>query len=138
MVGTRHIQIDARHVSEVTAVLMSLTKEMAAVIVVRCRTTRIMIQNEISVFIRLSVSAIAQMSELRDYTGWIFEQINAFYDQRRSKFRRIDIVGDRHWIGCGHTGHSFIENPQLVGGSLGGSHRSEGNRGDYEQAGLCL
>ena len=59
MVGTRHIEIDARDVSEIAAVLMSLKKEMPAIIVVRRGTTRIMIQNEISVLIRLSVSSIA-------------------------------------------------------------------------------
>ena len=56
MVGTRHIEIDARDVSEIAAVLMSLKKEMAPVIVVRRGATRIMIQNEISVFIRLGAS----------------------------------------------------------------------------------
>ncbi len=38
---------------------MSLKKEMAAVIVALCGATGIMIQNEISVFIRLSATAIA-------------------------------------------------------------------------------
>src|ERR1700746_2716046 len=99
MVGTRHIAIEARHVSEVTAVLMSLEEEMAAVIVVRGGATRIMIQNEIGVFVRLSASAIAQVAEFRNQARGIFEQIDAFSDQSRSKFRRIGVVGDRDWIG---------------------------------------
>ncbi len=116
MVWTRHIQIDTRHVSEVTAILVSLKKEMAP--------NRSQVSDhpdydpECGGVFRLSVSAIAQVPEFRDDAGWIFEQIDAFYDQRRSKFRRIDIVGDRHRIGCRHTAYSFIENPQLVGGSL--------------------
>ena len=56
MVGTRHIEIDARDVSEIAAVLMSLKKEMAPVIVVRRGATGIVIQNEIGVFIWLSAS----------------------------------------------------------------------------------
>src|SRR5690242_17347518 len=34
MIGTRHIQVDARDVSEIATVLMSLKKEMPAIIVV--------------------------------------------------------------------------------------------------------
>ena len=57
MIGTRHIEIDARDVSEIAAVLMSLKKEMAAIIVARRGATRIMIKNKISVFIRLGATA---------------------------------------------------------------------------------
>ena len=49
MSGTRHIQVDARDVSEIAAVLMSLKQEMPAIIVVRRGATRIMIKYEISV-----------------------------------------------------------------------------------------
>ena len=92
MIGRRHIEIDARDVSEIAAVLMSLKKEMAAVIVVRRGATGIMIKNEISVFIRLSATASAQVSESRDHARGILEQIDAFGDESRSKLRRIDIV----------------------------------------------
>jgi hypothetical protein len=66
MIGIRDIEIDARDVSQIAAVFMSLKKEMPPVIVVSRRTTRIMIQNEISVFIGLSATAIAKISESRD------------------------------------------------------------------------
>ena len=53
MIGRGHIEIDARDVSQIAAVLMSLKKEMAAIIVASRGATRIMIKNQISVFIRL-------------------------------------------------------------------------------------
>jgi hypothetical protein len=59
MVGMSHIEINARDVSEVAAVLMALKKEVPAVIIARRWATRIMIQNEIGVFVRLSATAIA-------------------------------------------------------------------------------
>ena len=59
MIGTRHIQVDPRDVSEIPAVLMSLEQEMPAIIIVRRGATRIMIKNEISVLIRFRVSSIA-------------------------------------------------------------------------------
>ena len=99
MVGTRDIEIDARDVSEITAVLVSLKKEMATVIVVGRGATRIVIQNEISVFIRLGASSAAQVSKPRDHARGVFEQIHPFGNESRSKFRRIDIVADRDWIG---------------------------------------
>ena len=43
MIGTCHIEIDSRDVSEVAAVLMSLKKEMPAIIIPSRGTTRIMI-----------------------------------------------------------------------------------------------
>ena len=58
-IGICHIEVNARDVSEIAGVLMSLKKEMAAVIVVMRRTTRVMIHDEISVFIRLSANASA-------------------------------------------------------------------------------
>ena len=64
---------------------MSLKKEMPAIIIVRRGATRIMIQNEISVFIRLSATAIAEISELRDQARGILEQIDAFDDQCREQ-----------------------------------------------------
>ena len=59
MVGTRNIEVDARDVSEIAAVLMPLKEEMPAIIVIRRGATRIMIQNEVGVLIRRSVSSIA-------------------------------------------------------------------------------
>src|SRR5204862_2696026 len=44
MIGTRHIQVDPRDVSEIPAVLMSLEQEMPAIIIVRRGATRIMIK----------------------------------------------------------------------------------------------
>jgi hypothetical protein len=64
MIGICHIEIDARDVSEIAALLMSLKEEMPAIIVVRRRTTRIVIKNEISVFVRLSATAIAKVPEI--------------------------------------------------------------------------
>src|SRR5882757_431727 len=87
VIGTRHIQVDSCDVSEIAAVLMSLKEEMPAIIVVRSGATGIMIQNEISVFIRLCESSIAYASELRDQARGILEQIDAFDDQSRSKLR---------------------------------------------------
>ena len=66
MIGVRDIEIDSREVSAVGISVrhfMSLKKEMPAIIIVRRRATRIMIQNEISVFIRLSATAIAEIAE---------------------------------------------------------------------------
>ena len=71
-----------------------------------------MIKNQISVFVRLSASAMLRFPNCV-ITPEDFEQIDAFDDQRRSKFRRIDVVGDRHWIGCRHTAYSFVENPHV-------------------------
>ena len=59
MVGTCHIQVDPRDVSEIAAVLVSLEEEMPPIIIVRRGATRVMIENEIIVLVRLSVSAIA-------------------------------------------------------------------------------
>ena len=88
MIGTRHIEIDARDVSEIAAVLMSLKKEMPAIIVASRRATGIMIKNQIRVFIRLSATASAQVAESRDHARWILKQIEAFDRQGRSKLRR--------------------------------------------------
>ena len=66
---------------------MSLKKEMPAVIIVLRGATGIMIQNEISVFIRLGATAIAQVSESRDQARGVFKQIDALGDEPRSKFR---------------------------------------------------
>ena len=52
---------------------MSLKKEMPSIIVAGRRATRIMIQNEVSVFIRLGATAIAQVSESRDQARGILE-----------------------------------------------------------------
>src|SRR5690242_17907811 len=43
MIGTRHIEVDARDVREIAAVLVSLEEEMPAIIVARRGATRIMI-----------------------------------------------------------------------------------------------
>jgi hypothetical protein len=67
MIRIRHIEIDARDVSEIAAVLVSLEQEMTAIIVARRGTTRIMIQNEISVFVRLSATAIVQIAKACDH-----------------------------------------------------------------------
>ena len=87
MIGTRHIEIDARDVSEIAAVLMSLKKEMPAIIIARRGATRIVIQNEISVFIRLGATAIAQVAESRDHARWVLEQIDALGDEPGGKLR---------------------------------------------------
>ena len=113
MIGRCHIEIDARDVSEIAAVLMSLEKEMAAIIVARRGATGIMIKNEISVFVRLSATASAQVSELRDYARGILEQIEAFDDEPGSKFRRKDIVGDHDWIGRGHATYVLLKTRTL-------------------------
>jgi hypothetical protein len=81
MIGIRHIEIYARDISEIVGVLVALKKEMPAIIVVRRGTTGIMIKNEISVFVRLCVCAIAQVSKLRDQARGIFQQIEALGDQ---------------------------------------------------------
>src|SRR5262249_22721903 len=59
IVGIRHIQIDTRNIGEIAAVLMPLKEEMPPIIIARRGATRIMIQNEVGVLIRLSVSSIA-------------------------------------------------------------------------------
>jgi hypothetical protein len=62
MIRVRHIKIDARDVGAIgisVGHFMPLKKEMPAIIIVRRRATRIVIQNEISVFVRLSATAIA-------------------------------------------------------------------------------
>ena len=62
MIGMRHIKIDSRDIGAISISVrhfMPLKKEMAAIIVVRRWATRIMIQNEISIFIRLSATVIA-------------------------------------------------------------------------------
>jgi hypothetical protein len=66
MIGIRHIEIDACDVSEIVGVFVSLKKEMATIIEARGWATRIMIKNEISVFVRLGATAIAEVPELRD------------------------------------------------------------------------
>ena len=66
MIEIRYIKIDARDVSEIVAVLVSLEKEMPAIIVARRGTTRIMIENEISVFVRLGATTVAEVSESRN------------------------------------------------------------------------
>jgi hypothetical protein len=66
VIGIRYIKIDARDVSEIVAVLVSLEKEMPAIIVARRGTTRIMIENEISVFVRLGATTVAEVSESRN------------------------------------------------------------------------
>src|SRR4029077_9111743 len=62
MIGMRHIKIDSREIGAIGISVwhfMSLKKEMPAIIVARRGATRIMIQNEISIFIRLGTTAIA-------------------------------------------------------------------------------
>ena len=56
MVGTPYIQIDACDVSEIAAVLMPLKEKMPPIIIARCGATRIVVQNEVGVLIRLSIS----------------------------------------------------------------------------------
>ena len=92
MIGRGHIEIDARDISEIAAVLMSLEKEMAAIIVVRRGATGIMIKNQIRVFVRLSATASAQVSELRDYARGILQRIEAFDDEPGPKLWRQDAV----------------------------------------------
>ena len=111
MIGTGHIEIDARDVSEIAAVLMSLKKEMPAVIVALRGATRIMIQNEISVFIRLSATATAQISKPCDHARGVFEQIHPFSNQSREQ-----IPASRHcrrsaqdWLKARRL--RFVENP---------------------------
>ena len=87
MIGSGHIKIDARDVSEIAAVLMSLKKEMPAIIIASRGATGIMIKNEISVFIRLGASAIAQIAESRDHARWVLEQIEALIDEPGGKLR---------------------------------------------------
>ena len=68
VIGARYVEIDARNVGEISAILVSLKKEMAAIIVTFCRATRIMIENQVSVFVRLGAATSAQVAELRDHT----------------------------------------------------------------------
>src|SRR5581483_2508573 len=87
VIGIRHIEINARNVSEIIAVLMSLKQETAPIIVAWRGTTWIMIENKIGVFIRLGATALSQVSEARDHARWIFEQIGALLDEPGSKLR---------------------------------------------------
>src|SRR4029077_12500790 len=118
MIGRGHIEIDARDESEIAAVLMSLKKEMTAVIVALCGATGIMIKNQISVFVRLGASASAQVSEFRDYSRGIFQCIDALDDKSSAKLGREYTVGDHHRIGRGNATYSFIETPHVVRGSV--------------------
>jgi hypothetical protein len=59
---------------------MSLKKEMAAIIVALRGATGIMIKNQVSVFVRLSATAIAEISESRNYARRVLEQVHAFDD----------------------------------------------------------
>src|SRR5689334_7942832 len=117
MIRMGHIEIDAGYVSAVSIPvwhLMSLEQKMPAIIVAFRRATGIMVQNEVSVFIRFSATAIAEISESRNHTRWVLEQIHALLDQVGSKFGRIGIVGDRDRIGFRHTAHFLVENPHVV------------------------
>src|SRR5262249_47705022 len=81
MIRMRHVQIDSRYVSAVRISvrhLMPLKQEMPAVIVAFCRATGIMIKNQISVFIRLGTTAVAEISESRNHARGVLEQIHAF------------------------------------------------------------
>ena len=76
MVGSRHIKIDSRDVSAIGIPVrhfMSLKKEMPSIVVTGRRATRIMIQNEVRVFIRLGPTAIVQVSKSRDWARGILE-----------------------------------------------------------------
>ena len=64
---------------------MSLKKEMPSIVVTGRRATRIMIQNEVRVFIRLGSTAIVQVSESRDWARGILEQIAALLDESREQ-----------------------------------------------------
>ena len=52
--GVRHVEIDARNVSEIIVVFLCLKEEVPAIIVAIRGAARIMIEYEIGVFIRLS------------------------------------------------------------------------------------
>ena len=87
MVGIRHIEINARNMSEITGVFMSLKEKTPAIVVAIRRTARIVIEYEVSVFIRLSATTIVQVAERRDHARWVFEQIDALGDETGGKFR---------------------------------------------------
>jgi hypothetical protein len=59
MIRIRHIEINARNMSEIAAVLVPLKQEMPPILVVRRGTTGIVIKNKVRVFIRLGATAIA-------------------------------------------------------------------------------
>ena len=67
---------------------MSLKKEMPSIVVTGRRATRIMIQNEVRVFIRLGSTAIVQVSKSRDSARGNIEQIAALLDESGNKLRR--------------------------------------------------
>ena len=87
MVGIRHIKINARDVGEITGVFMSLNEKMPAIVVSIHRTARIVIENQICVFIRLSATAIIQVAKCRDHARWVLEYIGALLNEIGGELR---------------------------------------------------
>src|SRR5207245_10119717 len=98
MVGIHHIKINARNVGEIISVFMSLNEKMPTIVVSIRRTARIVIENQISVFIRLSATTIIQVAECRDHARWVLEYIGALLNELGGELRLQYVGRDRNRI----------------------------------------
>jgi hypothetical protein len=87
-----HVEIDARHISKVSAVLVPLVEKVAAIIEPWCRPAWILRELEIEVLIRFCVHAAAEQAEFRDHPAWIFQRVGPGRDSAEGKIR-IDERG---------------------------------------------
>src|SRR5262245_13223233 len=79
---------------------MTLEKEVAAVVVARCRPARDVFKNEVSILVRLSFSGfdqlrgkIIEVAKLRDYDRRVLERVRALGDLDEGVFFQDSCVG---------------------------------------------
>src|SRR5580765_5547492 len=109
MIGTGDIEVHAGDVGAVAGVLMSLKEKMAAVIVTRNGPTRVVIEDEIGIFVRLGTGAVAEIAVLGDEAGGILEQLQALHVNGASEFGRDDVIGDYLRVRERNAGDAFAE-----------------------------
>ena len=115
MVAFPNIQIDARNVRQIAAILMALKEKVAAVVEPSSWPTGISPEDEIQVLIRLSFRGVTQQPKIGDDAGWVF------------KWERTVHKGSE-FVPCSNAG-SWRTNglPSLVNG---GGNRSNSGLGD--------
>jgi len=98
--GVRDVEIDPGNVGKVIAVLMTLEKEVAAVVVAWRRPARVAFKDKVSILVRLSFSRfdrlrrkIIEIAKLRDYARWVLKRVGALGDLDEGELVQDSRVG---------------------------------------------
>lgn len=110
-IGIGYVKVDPRDVGEIIAVLVSLKKEMPAIVKARLRAARVLIEYQIGILVRFGFGrfdrldgGVVQKAEISDDSGRIFECIDPLCDkaQREVWWEEVAPMSDAS-VGAGNA-----------------------------------